>query len=244
MLSPITAVRQEPEPKISSRVCACGDTEPREFERWLYARTNELEDRLGAQKALDVLSADYGASATVADVRRILRSFAEQASSSLLCRCVTLANVAVVEMGSPGNELGTIEGRRSRGEPWWWLWCGECSRCGQWWLVAQEERQNDVSCLRRLDTDEVNALMQDDVWPADFDRYESLLRLGRDAGVMFRFADPGQASSLRWTIADLAKARPGIRVSELASLLNLEPDAARMVAERAIREDGVAIQLE
>ena len=79
--------------------------------------------------------------------------------------------------------------RRSRGEPWWWLWCGECSRCGQWWLVGQEERQNDVYCLRRLDADEVNELLQNNVWPSDFDRYESLLRLGRDAGVMFRFAD-------------------------------------------------------
>lgn len=222
-----------------------GDTEAREFEQWLYARTDELENRLGGQNALAVLSADYGVSAAVADVRKILRAFAEQASSSLPCRCVTLANVAVVEMGSPGDQvLETIEERRSRGEPWWWLWCGECSRCSQWWLVGQEERQNDVFCLRRLDADETNDLIQNNVWPSDFDRYESLLRLGHDAGVMFRFADPEEASSLRWTMADLAKARPGIRVAELASLLNLEPDTARILAERAIREDGVVIQLD
>lgn len=221
-----------------------GDTEPREFEQWLYARTNELENRLGAQKALDVLSADYGASAAVANVRKILLVFAAQASLSLSCRCVTLANVAVVEMGSPGDELRTIDERRSRGEPWWWLWCGECSQCGQWWLVAQEERQNDVFCLRRLDAGEVNELLQNNVWPPDFDSYESLLRLGYDAGVTFEFANPEQASSLRWTIVDLAKAKPGIRVAELASLLNLEPDRARILAERAIRDDGVAIQLD
>jgi hypothetical protein len=61
---------------------------------------------------------------------------------------------------------------------------------------------------------------------------------------MFRFAGPEQASSLRWTIVDLAKAKLGIRVAELASLLNLEPDTAPMLAERAIRDDGVAIQLD
>jgi hypothetical protein len=221
-----------------------GDIEPRDFERWVYAQADEFECRLGAQNALDVLSADYGTPTAVAEVRKLLRAFAAQASLSLPCRCVTLANVAVVEMGSPGDELATIDERRSRGEPWWWLWCGECSRCGQWWLVAQEERQNDVFCLRRLDADEVNELLQNHVWPSDFDSYESLLRLGHDAGVMFRFVDPEEASSLRWTIADLAKARPGIRVAELASLLNLEPDMARMLAERAIREDGVAIQLD
>jgi hypothetical protein len=167
-----------------------------------------------------------------------LRAFAAQASLSLPCRCVTLSSVAVVEMGSPGDELATIDERRSRGEPWWWPWFGECSRCGQWWLVAQEEHQNDVFCLRRLDADEVNDLLQNNLWPSDFDSYESLLRLGHDAGVMFRFADPEQVSSLRGTIVDLAKAKPGIRVAELSSLLNLEPDTARMLAERAICEDG------
>ena len=120
-----------------------GDIDPREFERWLYARSDELGNRVGAQKALRLLSADYRSSTDVANVREILCGFAEEASSSLPCRCVTLANVAVVEMGSAGNDvLATIEERRSRGEPWWWLWCGECSACGQWWLVAQEERQN------------------------------------------------------------------------------------------------------
>lgn len=88
-----------------------GDTGPREFEQWLYARTDELERRLGAQKALDVLSADYGASAAVADVRRTLRQVAEQASSSLPCRCITLSNVAVVEMGSASlRRLGDRRG--------------------------------------------------------------------------------------------------------------------------------------
>jgi hypothetical protein len=91
------------------------DTDAREFERWVYGRTDELENRLGTQKALDVLSADYGTSADVADVRKIMRAFAEQASASLPCRCVTLADVAVVETGSPKDELGTIDERRSRG---------------------------------------------------------------------------------------------------------------------------------
>jgi hypothetical protein len=40
------------------------------------------------------------------------------------------------------------------------------------------ERRNDIYCLRRLDADEVNELLQKNVWPSDFDRYESLLRLG------------------------------------------------------------------
>ena len=79
---------------------------------------------------------------------------------------------------------------------------------------------------------------------SSFDSYESLLKLGHEAGKRVRFAEPEQASALRWTIADSAKARPGIRVSELESLLNLEPETARLLAERAIRDDNVIIQLD
>jgi len=111
-------------------------------------------------------------------------------------------------------------------------------------LVGQEERQNDVFCLRRLDRAEAKRLMDHNIWPRDFDTYEALLRLGHDAGRAVRFADPEGAASLRWTITDLAKARPRIRASELGSLLNLDPDVVRVLAERAIRDDGVEIDLE
>ena len=51
-------------------------------------------------------------------------------------------------------------------------------------------------------------------------------------------------TSLRWTIHDLATARPGIRVSELASLLALPASVARRLAERAVRNEGVTIELD
>jgi hypothetical protein len=59
-----------------------------------------------------------------------------------------------------------------------------------------------------------------------------------------KFVDPESAKSLRWTIADLANARPGIRSSELASLLNLDSDLAAELSERAIREDKVEILID
>jgi len=35
--------------------------------------------------------------------------------------------------------------------PFWWLVLYGCRSCGQGWLVAQEERHNDIFCMRRLD---------------------------------------------------------------------------------------------
>jgi hypothetical protein len=221
-----------------------GDGEVAEFERWIYACSEQLESRLGEREALRVLAADYRSSDAVAGVKRLLREYAERVST-LECRCITLPDVAVVDMFDEGERvLASIEQRQSRGEPFWWLWCGECTRCGQWWLVGQEERQNDVFCLRRLNRDEVTGLLGSNVWPPDFDSYEALLRLGLDAGKSVRFADPEQAKSLRWTITDLAKARPGIRVSELADLLNLDIDTAQMLARRAVGDDGAVIEFD
>lgn len=221
-----------------------GDRGVAEFEQWIYAHGDELASRLGEQAALQVLAADYRSPDAVAGVKALLREYAER-TSRIECRCITLPDVGVVDMGDESaGVLASIEQRQSRGEPFWWLWCGECTRCGQWWLVGQEERQNDVFCLRRLNGDEVTGLVETNVWPPDFDSYEALLRLGLDAGKSVRFADPEEANSLRWTIADLAKARPGIRVSELADLLNLEIDTAQMLARRAVRDDGAVIEFD
>ena len=221
-----------------------GDAEAAEFEQWIYGHSDELESRLGKRSALEVLASDFRSAEAFTTVRQVLRDYAERVSE-LACRCITLSNVAVIDMGDDSERvLASIEERRSRGEPFWWLWCGECTRCGQWWLVGQEERQNDVFCLRRLADAEATALIENNIWPPDFDSYEALLRLGLNAGKSVRFAEPEQAKSLRWTVADLAKARPGIRVSELAHLLNLEINIALTLAKRAVKDDGVAIELD
>ena len=82
------------------------------------------------------------------------------------------------------------------------------------------------------------------IWPSDFDSYEALLRLGSDTGKSVWFAEPEEVHSLRWTMTDLAKARPGTRVSELAKLLNVDIDTADALARRAVRDDGVVIELD
>jgi hypothetical protein len=64
-----------------------------------------------------------------------------------------------------------------RGEPIWWLSVDRCSECGQWWLVASEERINDVFLLRRLTDSVGKAAVGQDKWPIEFDRFSTLLRL-------------------------------------------------------------------
>jgi hypothetical protein len=95
-------------------------------------------------------------------------------------------------------------------------------------------------CLQKIDSAAMQDVLYNELWPTSFDHYESLLRLGLEAGKSFRFFYPLN-SSLTWTIADLAKDRPGIGLSEIAELLNLEPGLAAQLAQKAVQENGVQI---
>ena len=86
--------------------------------------------------------------------------------------------------------------------------------------------------------------MADDRWPPDFDRYETLLEMGLRAGCSARWVDPLDGSSLPEVIVDLARARPGIRLSEIARLLALDASLARTLAERVLAKEGIAIAVD
>jgi len=123
------------------------------------------------------------------------------------------------------------------------LYASACRVCQTLWVIAQEGRQNDIFIVRKLDAPADELLLREDVWPPDFERYEQLLEIGRDYGRRVQFADP-ENSSLAWTISDLAKERPGIAVSRLASLLNLTPEIAARLARKAVDRDGVDIKFD
>jgi hypothetical protein len=156
------------------------------------------------------------------------------------CRCDTLHTLAVVDMGNHEAIFQSFERVRDRGAPYWWLSASECRVCKTLWVVAQESRQNDIFILRRLEPPADGLLLRDNVWPPDFERYEALLEIGRDYGRAVRFAEP-ENSSLAWTIADLAKERRGIAVSQLASLLNLTAETAAKLARKVVDSEGVDI---
>jgi hypothetical protein len=156
------------------------------------------------------------------------------------CKCDTLATLAVVDMGHHEEIFQTLERVRDRGAPYWWLYACECRACKTLWVVAQEERQNDIFIMRKLESPADALLLRDNVWPPDFERYEALLEIGRDYGRAVRFLEP-ENSSLLWTIADLARERPGIAVSRLAFLLNLATETAAKLARKVVDKEGVEI---
>lgn len=218
-----------------------GDTPTSDFEQWVYGE-NALENMLGSELYLHLISANFQSKESVHEIKASLREFAEQLDISS-CHCVCLPNTAVVDMGEHGEIFKSLERFTDRGEPYWWLSVYHCGECDTNWLVAQEERQNDVFCLRRLTPSEAANLSEQNSWPKYFDRYETLLQIGRDAGRSVTFVDPLN-SSLRYTVIDLATEHPGIRISELAALLNIEPELAESLARQAVADEGVKINFD
>ncbi len=161
------------------------------------------------------------------------------------CMCAKLSDLAVIDMGDESERiLLTFERIKNRGNPYWWLGAFRCRECQQSWLLGQESRQNDVYCLFKIDNLMMDDLIINDRWPSIFDNYEDLLRIGLEAGKSVRFFEPLNSRSLRWTISDIANNRPGISISEIAKLLNLELDLAEEIARTVVQEDDVRISFD
>lgn len=161
------------------------------------------------------------------------------------CHCISIGDCAVLDMANDGVLFATLTDVKARGTPWWWLSLEICRECGQNWLVASEEAQNDVLCLRSLEVYTAERIVQEDLWPSDFDRYETLLEMGRDAGHKATFGKVTSADHpLIWNITNLAKERPGIHISRISSLLNLTPSRATRYAQTAVEVSGVKIEFD
>lgn len=218
-----------------------GDLATDEFERWVY-ENKDMEEIMGGEFYLEIISADYQSKSPVYELKQKLEEYIRQ-SAPLSCQCITLADTAWSHMGSERAKavFATLKRARNFGDPLWWLHLDQCKSCRQYWLVAQEERQNDIFCFKRLASEEGLQIRKTNIWPEHFKTYEELLVLGRDNGCRVSFIDPLNDSSLIHTTLDLARNRPGISVSEIASLLNIDHDLAVEVCKRAISKEEVNI---
>ena len=232
------------------------DLRASKFEKWFYAEA-DLELLLGPELHLAALSTDFSNREAVRALRIALAAFA-RAHWPFDCLCIRLRDLDVVDMGyfpapAPAFEDGrewshedvfrSLEVVAKHGAPLWWLGAARCRTCQQAWLVGQEERQNDVFCMKRLAPLELHEILRGGQWPKDFDSYETLLRVGSDAGRRVRFVDP-MDSSMVATISDLAKARPGISVPAIAKLLGVDIELARALALKATESEELHITFE
>lgn len=142
------------------------------------------------------------------------------------CHCVDSPDLVVEEFVAD-HEIAQQEIVNRYGPTHWWLSMRICRACSQHWLVAQEERFNDVWIMRKMSKDAA-AAASNGIWPNDFDHYETLLRIGQEYGHQARYANPWETTPI---LIDLIGQRPAITDAEIAALVNLPlqlvPDLSR-----------------
>ena len=143
-------------------------------------------------------------------------------------------------MENENDNIFSLIKLKDRGNNIWWLYLSQCEICKEYWLVAQEERHNDCFCLKRLDNETAIKILNDNIWPSIFDKYEYLLQIEMEAGKSVRFWDPLN-SSLKYTIEDLTIEHPGIKLSWIAKLLNIDINLAKDIAKKVTINNSLKI---
>lgn len=204
-----------------------GELSVSEFEAALYNSENQFEQYLGKELYLTTAANNFQDKDSTFSLKKLLRSHLEHVDPNS-CRCLEIQNLDAIGMGHEGNLFQLLTPVKDYGKPLWWLSLYKCNVCSQFWMIAQEERHNDVYLLKRLREEEARAIENDNLWPKDFARFEDLLRIGAQFGHRVQFVDLFN-SSLESSVSDLTAARPDITDEEVANLLNLDLETARLI---------------
>ena len=211
-----------------------------EFESWIYSNS-ELEAELGSEKYLELVSLNFKSKIDGEKIRTIVEEILNQIEYS--CSCVKLYSIDIIGMGSDQQSfMDSFKQTKERGGKYWWLYMSQCNICKTNWLIALEERQNDVFLLLKLNQEQVTQIIDQNIWPTEFDEYENLLKLSKEAGHKVRFVDPLNSSMVD-TIIDLVKNRPNINSKEIANLLSIKLDLANELTKIAMARENVKIKI-
>ena len=97
--------------------------------------------------------------------------------------------------------------------------------------------------VRRLDDETVRQIVERDVWPTDYDSLAALLAEARKGKKCCSTYDVDR-SSLDWDMRRLAIEEPGITISRLAWLLNMDYDVGVYLATKVVKKWNVDIDFE
>ena len=204
-----------------------------DFENWIYSKPG-LESELGYDIYLELVSFNFKNKNDDERLRNLVENILNEYDYTYKCSCVKLDSIDIIGMGSDEHFfLDTFKQVKKRGEKYWWLYMSQCEICKTYWLIAQEERQNDDLHLLKLNQEQAKNISEQNIWPNDFDEYENLLILSKKAGHSVRFDDPIN-SSMVFTVIDLVKNRPNINSREISDLLNLDLETANEIFKFAM----------
>ena len=140
-------------------------------------------------------------------------------------------------MGEHSHIFEPLDNIAKHGDPIWWLRLAQCNVCEEFWMIGSEERINDVFIMKRLPLSISQKIVDESIWPEDFKKFETLLRIGKERGHSVRFVNP-ISPALVYTVVDLAKERPEIKIKEISELLQIDLEQAKAVVNEATKDSA------
>lgn len=217
-----------------------GDFSSKAFEDWLYSNTT-IEQKLPEELYFSLISVNYSDQGERYVLKQKLRSYLLTLTRNS-CQCITLSDLGGVGMGEHEQVFQTLNEVHKYGMPLWWLWLARCSNCEQFWLVASEERINDVFLMRRITLKDAKAVINSNNWPDHFKTFHELLSIGKKMGIRWSFIEY-LSPALIYSVKDIAIEKPGITVGEIAELLQVDLNRANALVTEALKNYDIIISL-
>lgn len=197
-----------------------GDRSVTDFEAWFYRNEAALLPYLGEELHHDVLWLNFK---NHNELVRLLPRLERVVAPFQLCACQRLGQHAVFPMGFDRQDErfhATVKELANGGEAKWWLTLGQCTCCGQHWMVACDQTVFDLYLADRLSPKQASAIVDTGQWPEDFSSYERVLQLCTTRGGAQTRLDPDSwlAQSI---VKQLKKTRPKITNGDIGVLLGL-----------------------
>ena len=207
-----------------------GDVELQEFEKWFYSQQN-LEEIFGKEFYLDFILAKVNSLSEIHNAKKKLVEKMDELFPRY-CECLLLSDDNVTHMGSELDEkvFATLDKIKSYGQSKWWLDYFKCKICNQPWLVAEDQRINDVNYLKRITTSDEEGIINNNAWPPYFQTYAELFKIAKKYNIKVRWLD--HASSLEWAVEDMIAENKHITVKEIAYLLDIKIKLAKKIYKK------------
>lgn len=207
-----------------------------DFEAWFYQNEVALLPYLGEELHQDLLWLDFKNYRALLELAPRLE---QVVTPYMRCECPRLGQQADFLMGSDGQDArfhATVKERVSGGEAMYWLKLGQCTCCGQNWMVANDQTIFDLYLADRVSPEEAEAIVTTGQWPETFSSYERVLELCITRG--------GARSRLRaedwlahWVVKELKTARESMTNAEIAVLFGLsDADVAVILGDKPADE--------